>query len=115
MNPNNLQNSEQNMTTNHTSPQPLSPTAQSTLPSSPTSDSEPRRVIQTFMKRKTHMGKKAEAGLQADFAHFFVQPDFLHAQPLCYRASSSLKVFRSDCSLEYSATHKFSTDVIPDL
>lgn len=33
------------------------------------------RAIQTFMKRKTHVGKKAEAGLQSDFAHFFVQPN----------------------------------------
>ena len=91
MNPNNLQNSEQNMTTNHTSPQPLSPTAQSTLPSSPTSDSEPRRVIQTFMKRKTHMGKKAEAGLQADFAHFFVQPDLAAIQAMDIEGITNLR------------------------
>ena len=45
-------------------------------PSDENLDSSPHyRAIQTFMKRKTHVGKKAEAGLQSDFAHFFVQPN----------------------------------------
>ena len=37
------------------------------------SDTSHHRGIQTFMKRKTHMGKKAQAGLQPEFARFFVQ------------------------------------------
>ncbi len=31
------------------------------------------RKINTFMKRKTHMGKKAEVGLTDDYARYFVQ------------------------------------------
>ncbi|MFW2178198.1 MULTISPECIES: tRNA (guanosine(46)-N7)-methyltransferase TrmB [unclassified Moraxella] len=31
------------------------------------------RTIQTFMKRKTHMGKKAEIGLGADYRQYYVQ------------------------------------------
>ena len=38
-------------------------------------DNRRHRGIQTFMKRKTHMGKKAQAGLQPEFARFFVQAD----------------------------------------
>lgn len=33
------------------------------------------RTIQTFMKRKTHMGKKAEIGLTDKYQHFFAQPN----------------------------------------
>ena len=53
----------------------LSPNPSTTpQPSDENPDSSPHyRAIQTFMKRKTHVGKKAEAGLQSDFAHFFVQ------------------------------------------
>lgn len=43
-------------------------TQQNTLP-------EHFRAIQTFMKRKTHMGKKAEVGFTEDYRHFFVQPN----------------------------------------
>lgn len=41
-----------------------------------------RRVIQTFMKRKTHMGKKAEAGFGIEFAQFFVQNDLATMQAM---------------------------------
>lgn len=60
---------------------PDAPLLSPNLPTSPqpndeNPDSSPHyRAIQTFMKRKTHVGKKAEAGLQSDFAHFFVQPN----------------------------------------
>lgn len=37
-------------------------------------DNKPQhRDINTFMKRKTHIGKKAEAGLMPDCWHFFIQ------------------------------------------
>lgn len=44
--------------------------------------SPPHRSIQTFMKRKTHVGKKAEAGLQSAFSHFFVQPNLAAIQSM---------------------------------
>lgn len=33
------------------------------------------RTIQTFMKRKTHVGKRAEMGLTADYQGYFIQPN----------------------------------------
>lgn len=40
-----------------------------------TTTPERYRTIQTFMKRKTHMGRKAEIGLAQFFAEYFVQQD----------------------------------------
>lgn len=59
----------------------VAPTLSQTADDTATS-SAPHRSIQTFMKRKTHVGKKAEAGLQPAFAHFFVQPNLAAIQAL---------------------------------
>lgn len=58
---------------------PIDPTS---LPSHSQKLPENLRFIQTFMKRKTHMGKKAEAGLGDDYARFFVQPDLAAIQAM---------------------------------
>lgn len=38
------------------------------------------RQINTYMKRKTHMGKKAEVGLTDEYAHYFVQKNLEQIQ-----------------------------------
>lgn len=40
------------------------------------------RQINTFMKRKTHMGKKAEIGLTDEYAHYFIQPNLASIQAM---------------------------------
>ena len=49
------------------------------------------RAIQTFMKRKTHMGKKAEAGFRAEYADFFVQPDLATVQAMDIEGITDLR------------------------
>lgn len=74
MTPQHTQTSE-TVTSASTDAQCLSPNPSTALqPSDENSLSPHYRAIQTFMKRKTHVGKKAEAGLQSDFAHFLSSP-----------------------------------------
>lgn len=40
------------------------------------------RQINTFMKRKTHMGKKAQVGLTDDYQRYFVQADLASIQAM---------------------------------
>ena len=83
----------------------LSPALQ---PSDENPDSSPHyRTIQTFMKRKTHVGKKAEAGLQSDFAHFFVQPNLDAIQAMDIGGITNLRELFSnpDAPLTLSLIH----------
>lgn len=72
----------------HPSPTTQLPNATPTdlMPASDCPSKQPQdqswRVIQTFMKRKTHMGKKAEAGFRAEYAAYFVQPDLAAVQAM---------------------------------
>lgn len=49
------------------------------------------RDINTFMKRKTHIGKKAELGLGQDFAQFFVQKDLATLRAMDISAIDDLR------------------------
>lgn len=64
MNPNNLTD-----TLNNDTQTPTTPTAKNTISKS----TGVHREINTFMKRKTHVGKRAEIGLTEECGHFFIQ------------------------------------------
>lgn len=82
--------------TNLNTPTQITDTTQPTLiQSEPEQANESQtqgwRAIQTFMKRKTHMGKKAEAGFRAEYADFFVQPDLAAVQAMDIKDITDLR------------------------
>lgn len=56
--------------------QNLSDAVQTTVPTETNNTTEhAHRAILTFMKRKTHVGKRAETGLTANYQDYYIQPN----------------------------------------